>query len=160
MSCDSHAFASVHCCLVVTCWERDDLLALVGDVYCIFVTFPCCILGQVWYFIVPFPDLCCLSYFDYLFHTIIMLLLFLLYILKNIVLTASFLSFMQDSPSNKLLFAKDIPRYKDMVKNFFQEIHDKPSYSDQDLNCYLTEKVSQVTWFLSLCHQYMRFYYH
>ena len=59
----SHAFASVHCCLVVTCWERADLLALVGDVYCIFVTFPCGILGQVWYLIVPFPDLCLLSYF-------------------------------------------------------------------------------------------------
>ena len=38
-------------CLVVTCWERADLLALVGDVYCIFVTFPCGILGQVWYLI-------------------------------------------------------------------------------------------------------------
>ena len=36
VSCVSHAFASVHCCLVVTCWERADLLALVvGDVYCI-----------------------------------------------------------------------------------------------------------------------------
>ena len=64
MSCVSHAFASVHCCLVVTCWERADLLALVGDVYCIFVTFPCGILGQVWYLIVLFPDLCRLSYFD------------------------------------------------------------------------------------------------
>ena len=40
-----------------------DLLALVGDVYCIFVTFPCGILGQVWYLIVLFPDLCRLSYF-------------------------------------------------------------------------------------------------
>ena len=29
MSCVSHAFASVHCCLVFTCWER----ALVCDVY-------------------------------------------------------------------------------------------------------------------------------
>ena len=29
VSCVSHAFASVHCCLVVTCWERADLLALV-----------------------------------------------------------------------------------------------------------------------------------
>ena len=28
------------CCLVVTCWERADLLALVGDVYCIFFYFP------------------------------------------------------------------------------------------------------------------------
>ena len=35
VSCVSHAFASVHCGLVVTCWERADLLALVGDVYCI-----------------------------------------------------------------------------------------------------------------------------
>ena len=34
-SCVSHAFASVHCCLMVTYWERADLLALVGDVYCI-----------------------------------------------------------------------------------------------------------------------------
>ena len=25
-------FASVHCCFVVTCWERPDLLALVCDV--------------------------------------------------------------------------------------------------------------------------------
>ena len=32
----SHAFASVHCCFVDLCWERTDLLALVGDVYCIF----------------------------------------------------------------------------------------------------------------------------
>ena len=38
VSCISHAFASVHCCLVVTCWEKADLLALVGNVYCIFVT--------------------------------------------------------------------------------------------------------------------------
>ena len=33
MSCVSHAFASVHCCLVVTSWEKDDLLALLGDGY-------------------------------------------------------------------------------------------------------------------------------
>ena len=64
MFCVSHAFASVHCCLVVTCWERADLLAIVADVYCIFVTFPCGILGQVWYLIVSFPDLCLLSYFE------------------------------------------------------------------------------------------------
>ena len=30
---------------------------------CDFVTFPCGILGQVWYLIVFIPDLCCLSYF-------------------------------------------------------------------------------------------------
>ena len=61
--CVSHTFVSVHCCLVVTCWERAVLLALVGDVYCFFVTFSCCTLGQVWYLIVSFPNLCRLSYF-------------------------------------------------------------------------------------------------
>ena len=88
--CFSHAFASVQCCLVVPCWKRADLLALVGfsfsttysiimvngdrryltircrcrcDVYCIFVTFQCGIWGQVRYLIVSFPDLCHLSYF-------------------------------------------------------------------------------------------------
>ena len=32
MSCVCHAFASVHCCLVVTFWKRADLLALMCDV--------------------------------------------------------------------------------------------------------------------------------
>ena len=49
VSCVSHDFASVHCCLLVTCCESADLLALVGDVYYIFVTFPSGILGQVLY---------------------------------------------------------------------------------------------------------------
>ena len=39
---------------------RKGLTSLVGDVYCI-CTFPCGILGQVWYLIVSFPDLCRLS---------------------------------------------------------------------------------------------------
>ena len=61
----------VHCSLVVTCWERADLLALVGNVYmfiCVFVTFPCGILGQVWYLIVSFPDLCRLLIFKEYLH--------------------------------------------------------------------------------------------
>ena len=59
MSCVCHAFASVHCCLVVTCWVRTD----VCDVYYDFVTFPFGILGLVWYLIISIPDRCCLSYF-------------------------------------------------------------------------------------------------
>ena len=39
MSCVCHAFASVLCCLVVSLRERADLLALVCDVDCDFVTF-------------------------------------------------------------------------------------------------------------------------
>ena len=63
MYCACHAFASVYCCLVVYCWERADLMAFVCDVYCVFATFPFGILSQVWYLILSFPDLCCLSYF-------------------------------------------------------------------------------------------------
>ena len=33
-------YMSAYLCLVVTCWERTDLLALVFGVYCEFVTFP------------------------------------------------------------------------------------------------------------------------
>ena len=62
MSCVCHAFASVHCYLVVTCWERADLLALICDVHCDFVTFPFGILGLVWYLIISIPDHCHLSY--------------------------------------------------------------------------------------------------
>ena len=44
--CVCHAFASAHCCLVVTCWERADLLAVVCG-FRVTVTFPFGILGQV-----------------------------------------------------------------------------------------------------------------
>ena len=63
ISCDCHDFASDHCCLMVSCWERADVLALVCDVYCDFVTFSFGILGQVWCLIVSILDPCCLSYF-------------------------------------------------------------------------------------------------
>ena len=56
---------SVHCSLVVICWERADLVALLYVMfYCVFVTFPCGILGQVWYLIVSIPDLCLFSFLN------------------------------------------------------------------------------------------------
>ena len=55
--------ASVYMCLVVTCWERTDLLALVYGVYRRVCHFPIGILGQVWYLIVSIPDLCTLTYY-------------------------------------------------------------------------------------------------
>ena len=61
LSCVCHAYASVHCCLVVTCWERADPMALVCNV-CEFFTSQCGILGQVWYLIVLIPDLCRLPF--------------------------------------------------------------------------------------------------
>ena len=33
--------------------------------YCVFVTFPCGVIGQVWYLIVSIPDLCLLTYFEH-----------------------------------------------------------------------------------------------
>ena len=56
-------WASVYMCLVVTCWERADLLALVCGVQLWVCQFPIGFLGQVWYLIVSIPDLCSLSYF-------------------------------------------------------------------------------------------------
>ena len=54
---------SVHCILVITCWERANLLDFLYVMFsCVFVTFPCGVLGQVWYLIVSIPDLCLLTY--------------------------------------------------------------------------------------------------
>ncbi|XP_033744858.1 plexin-B-like isoform X3 [Pecten maximus] len=45
----------------------------------------------------------------------------------------------KDSPSNKLLFAKDIPKYRKWVEKYFSDIQALQSVSDQDLNAYLAE---------------------
>ena len=64
MFCVCHAFLSIHCGLVVTCWERADLLALLCAMCLLFfVTFPCGVLGQVWYLIELISDPCLLTYF-------------------------------------------------------------------------------------------------
>ena len=63
---------------MVTAGERVDLLAIVGDVYCIFVTFPCGTLCQVRYLIVSFPDLCLLSYFKKLSKEFMHIVIFVL----------------------------------------------------------------------------------
>ena len=47
---------------IATLWSP-DLLALVCDVNCVYVTFPCGILSQVWCLIVSIPYFCHLSYF-------------------------------------------------------------------------------------------------
>ena len=52
---------SVYMCLVVTCWERADLLGL--RLRCLLVChFPIGVPGQVWFLIVLIPDLCTLTY--------------------------------------------------------------------------------------------------
>ncbi|CAB1458625.1 unnamed protein product [Pleuronectes platessa] len=46
----------------------------------------------------------------------------------------------KDSPSNKLLYAKDIPNYKSWVERYYADINRLPSISDQDMNAYLAEQ--------------------
>ena len=58
VSCVSHAFASVHCCLVVTCWERAWPLGSCWWCLLYFVSFPCGVLGQVWCLVVSISDFC------------------------------------------------------------------------------------------------------
>lgn len=45
----------------------------------------------------------------------------------------------KDSPSNKLLFAKDIPSYRDMVKVFYREVSQLPQISDQEMGAAMQE---------------------
>ncbi|XP_059620883.1 plexin-B [Phlebotomus argentipes] len=45
----------------------------------------------------------------------------------------------KDSPSNKLLFAKDIPQYREMVKVFYREVGRLPQISDQEMGTAMQE---------------------
>ncbi|XP_013784646.1 plexin-A2-like [Limulus polyphemus] len=49
----------------------------------------------------------------------------------------------KDSPSSKLLYAKDIPIYKDWVDRYYQDIQGMPAISDQDMNAMLAEESRQ-----------------
>ncbi|XP_063990960.1 plexin-B [Diachasmimorpha longicaudata] len=40
----------------------------------------------------------------------------------------------KDSPSNKLLFAKDIPHYREKVGRFYQDVQRLPTITDQDIS--------------------------
>ncbi|XP_044539134.1 plexin-A3, partial [Gracilinanus agilis] len=46
----------------------------------------------------------------------------------------------KDSPSNKLLYAKDIPNYKTWVERYYRDISKMASISDQDMDAYLVEQ--------------------
>ncbi|RWS29961.1 hypothetical protein B4U80_08508, partial [Leptotrombidium deliense] len=49
----------------------------------------------------------------------------------------------KDSPSSKLLYAKDIPIYKDWVERYYRDIQTMPAISDQDMNAMLAEESRQ-----------------
>ncbi|VDK64486.1 unnamed protein product [Onchocerca ochengi] len=46
----------------------------------------------------------------------------------------------KDSPSSKLLFAKDIYQYRDLVDRYYAEIREMPPITDQDMNALLAEE--------------------
>ena len=55
----------------ITCWEKANLLAVLVVMFsCVFVTFPCGALGQMWYLVVLLPDLCLLTYYNNFFTII------------------------------------------------------------------------------------------
>lgn len=45
-----------------------------------------------------------------------------------------------NSPSSKLLYAKDIPKYKKWVERYYQDIKMMPAISDQDMTALLTDE--------------------
>ena len=54
---------TVPCRLLIICLDMADLLAsLCVGFYCVSVTFPYGVPGQVWYLIVLVPDICLLLY--------------------------------------------------------------------------------------------------
>ncbi|RUS74742.1 hypothetical protein EGW08_017493, partial [Elysia chlorotica] len=46
----------------------------------------------------------------------------------------------KESPSGKLLYAKDIPKYKQWVASYYQDIKIMPAISDQDMTAMLAEE--------------------
>ena len=57
----------------------------------------------------------------------------------------------KDSPSSKLLYAKDIPKYKKWVERYYQDIKLMPAISDQDMNAMLAEESRVSCMALSGC---------
>uniref|UniRef100_A0A7N9B1Q3 Plexin-B1 n=1 Tax=Mastacembelus armatus TaxID=205130 RepID=A0A7N9B1Q3_9TELE len=69
----------------------------------------------------------------------------------------------RDSPINKLLYARDIPRYKQMVERYYADIRQTISASDQEMNSALAElsRVSALNYLVALheLYKYINKYY-
>lgn len=55
----------------------------------------------------------------------------------------------KDSPSSKLLYAKDIPLYRGWVERYYSDIREMQAISDQDMNAMLAEE-SRVSILLTI----------
>lgn len=58
--------------------------------------------------------------------------------------------FFQDSPTNKLLYAKEIPEYKKRVQCYYKQIQEMAPLSEQEMNAHLAEE-SRVSQKVSVC---------
>uniref|UniRef100_A0AAZ3S3U1 Plexin-B1 n=1 Tax=Oncorhynchus tshawytscha TaxID=74940 RepID=A0AAZ3S3U1_ONCTS len=69
----------------------------------------------------------------------------------------------RDSPINKLLYARDIPRYKQMVERYYADIRQTISASDQEMNSSLAElsRVGELNYLVALheLYKYINKYY-
>lgn len=43
----------------------------------------------------------------------------------------------KEAPSHKLLFARDIAEYRDLMADWYEKVQKMPQVTDQDLNCYM-----------------------
>ena len=67
--CLCYEILPILCSLVITRWERADLLALLFAMFsCVFVTSPYSVQDQVWYLFVSISDLPVLLYLHWLFE--------------------------------------------------------------------------------------------
>lgn len=77
----------------------------------------------------------------------------------------------KDSPSSKLLYAKDIPVYKEWVERYYADIKVMPAISDQDMNAMLAEEsrvlyiftmiafLIIILWLLSIVFSFFFFFF-
>uniref|UniRef100_UPI00358FF6A5 plexin-D1 isoform X2 n=1 Tax=Myxine glutinosa TaxID=7769 RepID=UPI00358FF6A5 len=53
--------------------------------------------------------------------------------------STSCLTLSKDSPTNKLLFAREIPEFKKLVQDYYEEVQQLPPLSEQEVNSYMAE---------------------
>lgn len=68
-------------------------------------------------------------------HTFNAFITLLFFVLKEV-----YLHLLQSAPTNKLLYAKDIPQFKEEVRSFYKDIRDAPSLSSTELTEFLTSE--------------------
>lgn len=64
----------------------------------------------------------------------------------------------QHAPTNKLLYAKDIPKFKQEVKAYYKQIREQPAVSDAEFKDFLKgeskvkSSFAQIQWEIYVCH--------